>query len=334
LRSGRGAALAALAAAHLACASFPRYPVEGERALLGEVTVPDGTVRLDATFDLYLNGKVRPGMDGQTDYYLGKVAKVYREPGLFDRIAEPRDRPDLVISVRGRGLLEGSAAWQAASNLTLFLVPSTMRTGVEIDTVVREAETQRELGRSRVCGSLRQITSVVMFPAIFTNPSGGVEMGMIQGLTRKGLALALATEADRARSPALTAAAASACDGGDDGKRTRVVEKDGRGSWTGESAYRESVPCLERPGRRRYLNELGAKVRERWTPPPDRPGASPAAVSLWLAPDGSIIDLKPGAPDDPLAERTIVAVRAAAPFPPLEGPLLCLADEPMEVQFP
>jgi hypothetical protein len=334
LRSLARAALAAAAAASLACGSFPRYPLAAEQPMLAAVTPVGGLVRLDTTFELYRNGTLREGREGQHDRTLERIAGVYRDSGLFERVADLREQPKTVATVRARAITEGNEALHWASLLTLAIVPSTVRADYEIETVVRDARTQLELGRSRACHSLKRTQSIVFAPAFFTNAPGAVEADALVGITRKGLALALATEADRTRSPELAAAAADPCPASLVRARPRAAGGDARGSWTAESARRADTPCLDRPGLRAHVRTLEAVVREAWTARRADARGKPAPVTIQLALDGRVLDAAPAEGADPvLAARTIDAVRAVAPFAPLDRPFECLADGPVDLRF-
>ena len=98
-----------------------------------------------------------------------------------------------------RGLMRANRPLLALSMLSLFIVPAWGRSGVEVDTVLRDAQNGAELGRARTCHAFREVAHLSMLPLVPTHAIGPVEVDTIFGLARRGLALALATEADRAR---------------------------------------------------------------------------------------------------------------------------------------
>ena len=325
MRSAPFALLLAAAAAQLACATFPGYPAGSERALLEAVEPHGGSVRLNATFEQFLNGVSKPEFDSQYVDYLNPVIDAYRRAGVFDRVADSRERPSVVADVRAYGLAEGSAGWRLASWLTLLLVPNTRRTGVEVETVLRDAGTQAEIGRSQVCRAMREVQSVFLFPALATNATKGVEDATLAGLAGVGLALALATPDDLARAPALAAAAADACPASARLSRPR--------SFAGVApALGAEARCNQRPGVRAYVRHFHDQVQAQWDV--KEGGDERGTIAIRLRADGSIDDIRTEGPGDPdLTAKTIAAVQAAAPFGPLEGPLDCLREVPIRLDF-
>jgi hypothetical protein len=308
LRSAPFALLLAAAAAQLACATFPGYPAGSERAVLEAVGPHGGSVRLNATFEQFLNGVSKSEFDSQYVDYLNPVTDAYRQAGVFDRIADSRERPSVVADVRAYGLAEGSAGWRLASWLTLLLVPNTRRTGVEVETVLRDAGTQAEIGRSQVCRAMREVQSVFLFPALVTNATKGVEDATLAGLAGVGLA-----------------AAAEACPASARLSRPR--------SFAGVApALGAEARCNQRPGVRAYIRHFHDQVQAQWDV--KQGGDERGTIAIRLRADGSIDDIRTEGPGDPdLTAKTVAAVQAAAPFGPLDGPLDCLREVPIRLDF-
>jgi hypothetical protein len=269
----------------------------------------------------------------QRQKYAAPVASAYRLSGVFDRVAEPRDEADVVAQVDVRGLMRANRPLLALSMLSLFIVPGWARSGVEVDTVLRDAQNGAELGRARTCHAFREVAHLSMLPLVPTHAIGSVEVDTIFGLASRGLALALATEADRALSPELAAAAAAACPASARLPRWHAV-RDDRSTWQLEQLRLEDGPCLTRPSVKTYLEEVAKSMKAAWRPPPGATRPVPVDVSFSLQPDGSLRNLAvPMEADPAFAESAASAARRAAPFPPLTGPLECLADEELLAPF-
>jgi hypothetical protein len=327
----RSAAVAAVAMLLAGCAAFTDHPPAEDRAAVKEVAPLGGVVRLDATFELRRDGKI-VNTGGWFKDNLVAVEEAYETSGVFDRVGDVRERPTTVAIVRARGLVESNPGWRLATFFTLFLVPSSTRVAYDVETTLIDPATQREIGRSSVCRSLRENRHLFMLPFAAVKAKSKVEQETVAAATQLGLALALGA-ADP--SPVLAAAAADACPGSAQLARPRIETRDPRGSWEAVSASRVEGACLDRPGVRAYLNEVKAQVREHWTPVSSAPTLPPAALLLDFTPEGFVEAAEPeiAAGDPVIWQRTIEAVRAAMPFGPLEEHLACVADEPVPLRF-
>ena len=203
--------LAAAAALQLACATFDGLPADGGGAALAAVAKRAGGVRIDARYEQFVNGRSSPPREGWGEDYETPVFEAYRSAGVFDRVADSREVPAYVADVRVFHLLDGGGGWKWASYLTLFLVPSSQRSAIEVVTAVREAGTPRVLGTSIVCKDMREVRSLFVLPAVASNSIERVKFDTIRALAGGGLALALAPAGRRPagrRVPLLAPAAA------------------------------------------------------------------------------------------------------------------------------
>ena len=329
MRSAVSVTLAAAAVLHVGCATFDGAPADGGRAALAALAPRHGGVRIDARYEQFVDGKPSPPREGWGEDYVKPVFEAYRTAGIFDRVADTREAPTYVADVRVFHLLAGNAGWKWASWLTLFLVPTSTRSAIEVVTWVREAGSPAALGVSSVCKDMREVRSLFVLPAAAASSTEKVKHDTIFALAGGGLALALASDGEE-RDRALAARPGDACPS----KLARPRAADARGSFRAEEERKEKGPCLERPGVRRYLDALAARVAETWVPPEGLPYERPVPISVKLTRDGGLETLRAAQPGDAKRdERTLNAVRAAAPFGALDATTACLWDQAVRIDL-
>jgi hypothetical protein len=321
LRSAVLLALAAAAALSPGCVTFGGLPADGGNAALAAVAKHAGGVRIDARYEQFVNGRSSPPREGWGEDYEKPVFDAYRSAGVFDRVSDSREAPAWVADVRVFHLLDGGGGWKWATYLTAFLVPSSQRSAVEVVTVVREASSQRVLGSSIVCKDMREVRSLFVAPAAAGSSIEQAKYDTIRALAGGGLALALAPDAARP---------GDACPS----KLPRPRVAEARGSFLAEEQRKEQGECLDRPAVRKYIDDLRARVAETWVPAEGVPNELPVPVSLQIAVDGTLLGLRAAqAGDEKRDARTLAAVRAAAPFGLLEGPLDCLRGQAIRIDL-
>jgi hypothetical protein len=321
LPSAARLALALAAALSPACVSFDGLPAEGGRAALAALAKRPGSVRIDARYEQFVNGRSSPPREGWGEDYVEPVFDAYRSAGVFDRVADSREPPAYVADVRVFHLLDGGGGWKWASYLTLFLVPSSQRAAVEIVTVVRAAGSPAPIGVSSVCKDLREVRSLFVLPVAAASSIEKVKYETIYALAGGGLALALGSRGE---------APGDACPS----RLPRPRAADARGSFRAEEQRREQGECLERPAVRSYVDALRARVAHTWVPAEGVPNELPVPVSVQLAADGGLTGLRVAQPGEPKRdERTLSAVRSAAPFGALDGPLQCLREQAVRIDL-
>jgi hypothetical protein len=312
--------VAAFAALQLACVNFDGLPEDGGRAALAALEKRPGSVRIDARYEQFVNGNPSPPREGWGEDYVKPVFDAYRSAGVFDRVADSREAPAWVADVRVFHLLDGGGGWKWATYLTFFLVPSSQRAAIEVVTVVRAAGAPTPIGVAHACKDMREVRSLFVLPVAATSSIEKSKYDTIFALAGGGLARALGS----------LATTGDACPS----QLPRPRAADARGSFLAEEQRREQGECLERPAVRSYVDALRVRVAETWVPADGVPNELPVPVSVQLAADGSLTGLRVAQPGEAKRdERTLSAVRSAAPFGPLDGPLDCLRDHALRIDL-
>jgi hypothetical protein len=107
---------------------------------------------------------------------------------------------------------------------------------------------------------------------------------------------------------------------------TRVGDGFMRGDGgTGSGAYERD--CLQRPEVTAYMEAMRKRVYARWVVPADVSGNRKIQLRIKLEAGGSLLSVENAAGnDEQLGNSAMEALRAASPFPPMSGPIRCLAQ--------
>jgi TonB family protein len=85
--------------------------------------------------------------------------------------------------------------------------------------------------------------------------------------------------------------------------------------------------CLARPEAAAYAEAVKRQVARTWQVPAGAAESGEVTVLLSIDPSGALrLAIAPRAGRPGLEESALAAVRAAAPFPPMQGPAACLGD--------
>ncbi len=92
--------------------------------------------------------------------------------------------------------------------------------------------------------------------------------------------------------------------------------------------------CMESAFVARYLEDLEARTVERWIVPDEIPPNMQVRLRFKLDVAGEVSEIEAVAvEDEPFASSARQALRAAAPFPPLDDDVRCIADKPLRATF-
>jgi hypothetical protein len=107
---------------------------------------------------------------------------------------------------------------------------------------------------------------------------------------------------------------------------TRVGDGFMRGDGgTGSGAYERD--CLQRPEVTAYMEAMKKRVYARWVVPADASGSRRVQLRIKLEAGGSLLSVEnTQGGDELLGNSAMDALRAASPFPPMSGPIRCLAQ--------
>jgi hypothetical protein len=107
---------------------------------------------------------------------------------------------------------------------------------------------------------------------------------------------------------------------------TRVGDGFMRGDGgAGSGAFEKD--CLQRPEVTAYMEEIRRRMYARWVVPAQASGNRQIQLRIRLEPGGSLIKVEnAGTSDEFLGTSAMDALRAASPFPPMQGPVRCLSQ--------
>jgi hypothetical protein len=93
----------------------------------------------------------------------------------------------------------------------------------------------------------------------------------------------------------------------------------------GSGAYERD--CLQRPEVMAYIETMRQRMLARWVVPADATGSRKVQLRIKLEAGGSLLKVENTKTTDELLGRSAMeALRAASPFPPMSGPIRCLAQ--------
>ncbi len=85
------------------------------------------------------------------------------------------------------------------------------------------------------------------------------------------------------------------------------------------------APCLERPAVQRYIDDVRRRMTQRWKQDRTTPDGT-AELRFRLDPAGSVLDAGfVGDTEPAIGEGAVMALRSAAPFPPMRDEVRCLS---------
>lgn len=109
---------------------------------------------------------------------------------------------------------------------------------------------------------------------------------------------------------------------------------DGTGQGGGGGGGGGDGDCLERPEVGQYIEQVKQRMYARWVLPPDVPGNQAVQLRFQLDVAGSVRDVRlVSSGDARLGESAVEALRAAAPFPPMNDRVRCVAQRAMNGTF-